>query len=443
MSKIKTKVVYHEADLDGIASAAVMLLEKSKRDEDIELIPYDYHKDFNQKLTNGHEVYMIDVSIKCQKLFEVAKHSAEFYLVDHHISFYEDLLKYCDENEISYTEVPFGICKKIDIKQFNFVYYYASHISACELACHLFCSNIGASGKELISILGQYDTWRDSKGKMLPTDKDWNEVVLPIQYSLRAYAKPETIAKIIFNLDNGGSKYNINKLIESGKSILGYLKVQNRRNLEEFSFVFEYDGLNILAMNTSNFNSFTFEDFYSENVFDAMLAFNFTGKDWRISLYTTKDNVDILKIAKMFGGGGHKKACGFRIPHNQLVFRKNKLEFGILTLLDLNMIPESYKGVDVNEILKALKSQSFKLLPSPGEMIVANYGLTELPFVEDQEEEAIKVNDEFELGDISTDEELFDNDELPAKKIIEDQEQVPPPKKQTPTKRGSKPPKKK
>ena len=79
MSKIKTKVVYHEADLDGIASAAVMLLEKSKRDEDIELIPYDYHKDFNQKLTNGHEVYMIDVSIKCQKLFEVAKHSAEFY----------------------------------------------------------------------------------------------------------------------------------------------------------------------------------------------------------------------------------------------------------------------------------------------------------------------------------------------------------------------------
>ena len=34
----------------------------------------------------------------------------------------------------------------------------------------------------------------------------------------------------------------------------------------------------------------------------------------RASLRTEKDNVDVSRIAKLFGGGGHKKAAGFTIP---------------------------------------------------------------------------------------------------------------------------------
>jgi len=34
----------------------------------------------------------------------------------------------------------------------------------------------------------------------------------------------------------------------------------------------------------------------------------------RASLRTEKENVDVSKIAKLFGGGGHKKAAGFTIP---------------------------------------------------------------------------------------------------------------------------------
>ena len=34
----------------------------------------------------------------------------------------------------------------------------------------------------------------------------------------------------------------------------------------------------------------------------------------RASLRTEKDNIDVSKIAKLFGGGGHKKAAGFTIP---------------------------------------------------------------------------------------------------------------------------------
>lgn len=35
----------------------------------------------------------------------------------------------------------------------------------------------------------------------------------------------------------------------------------------------------------------------------------------QISLYTNRDNVDVCRIAKIFGGGGHKEASGFTIPY--------------------------------------------------------------------------------------------------------------------------------
>lgn len=37
------------------------------------------------------------------------------------------------------------------------------------------------------------------------------------------------------------------------------------------------------------------------------------------SLRTTKDDIDVAKIAKIFGGGGHKKAAGFKVEKNIII----------------------------------------------------------------------------------------------------------------------------
>jgi len=34
-------------------------------------------------------------------------------------------------------------------------------------------------------------------------------------------------------------------------------------------------------------------------------------KKWRVSLYTTKKEINVGEIAKKFGGGGHTSAAGF------------------------------------------------------------------------------------------------------------------------------------
>ena len=43
-----------------------------------------------------------------------------------------------------------------------------------------------------------------------------------------------------------------------------------------------------------------------------MIVFVYNGDKWKVSLYTKKDDIDVSIIAQKYGGGGHKKASGFR-----------------------------------------------------------------------------------------------------------------------------------
>lgn len=356
MSKIK--VIYHEADLDGLASGAIMHLHHSMMfsddDEDsMELIPHDYHKDFNIKKTRGNICYMIDVSIKLPLLFDVARGSSYFYLVDHHKSFYDDFLKYCVENSISLSIFNMGPIKMHISKENNLCYYYSDVLSGCEMTARLF-HDVGPS-YEIVQLLGQYDTWRNTSSKMIGGDQDWNDVVLPFQYGMRLYKTPESISRLLYNADNSGSKYVKEDIIKSGKDILSFLDIKYESDLAQFHFTMEMNGIRFLCMNTNNFSSLSFEKYWNEDLFDAMMAFNFTGTDWKFSLYTTKKDVDILKIASFFNGGGHSAACGFRLPHNQVVFRKGKIELGLLLEIDICNIPETYKGLSLDDIVSELK----------------------------------------------------------------------------------------
>jgi nanoRNase/pAp phosphatase (c-di-AMP/oligoRNAs hydrolase) len=42
-----------------------------------------------------------------------------------------------------------------------------------------------------------------------------------------------------------------------------------------------------------------------------MLTFQYDGKAWQCSIYTTKNDIDCSVIAKSLGGGGHAGAAGF------------------------------------------------------------------------------------------------------------------------------------
>ena len=103
------------------------------------------------------------------------------------------------------------------------------------------------------------------------------------------------------------------KIILSGVTVLKYQAKINETQCAKASFETEIDGYKAICLNGGGFNSDVFKSVYDESKHDIMMPFQFNGKLWTVSLYTTKEHIDVSQIAKKRGGGGHKQAAGFQV----------------------------------------------------------------------------------------------------------------------------------
>lgn len=104
-----------------------------------------------------------------------------------------------------------------------------------------------------------------------------------------------------------------------GKTILAYQEQQHADFARANSFettISAYQPLigqmtlRLVAVNGAG-GSLALKAVYDPARHDAVCTFHWTGRRWKISLYTDKPNVDVGIIAKSRGGGGHRGAAGF------------------------------------------------------------------------------------------------------------------------------------
>lgn len=105
----------------------------------------------------------------------------------------------------------------------------------------------------------------------------------------------------------------VHKLLSQGKAI-HYAKTQeNVLIVGNNGFTRQWEGLCFLCCNAGTYNSHLFTAGIKPE-HDGLLGFCLR-KDgtWSVSLYGVpgKPDVDLSSIAKKYGGGGHKQACGF------------------------------------------------------------------------------------------------------------------------------------
>jgi len=351
-------IIYHSRDLDGLASGA-SLVRANRSVENMKTFGFHYGEEFDIRHLSRKNVGMVDVSFDMKKMFSTAKISNDFIWIDHHVSAYEDFLKYAKDNDFTFKVTDLGLIKQYSNRKLGFTYYYSPRLSACEICAKLFIES--ENYKQAISLLGQYDTWRNNIKKKFVFDKDWDKEVIPFQYGMRMYGGIERVGEVLDNIADWRDGVSIESISESGKTILAYQKKINLENMKhsfDITFrvpvlngeTFEIVGDNVLkgiAFNGGPFNSKTFEGKYFEDVYDFMMPFAFQGKTWNVSLYTTNDNrdndIDILSIAKSFGGGGHKQACGFQLPSDQLRFLESgEIQLGkLLNDRDELQLPEN------------------------------------------------------------------------------------------------------
>jgi oligoribonuclease NrnB/cAMP/cGMP phosphodiesterase (DHH superfamily) len=111
----------------------------------------------------------------------------------------------------------------------------------------------------------------------------------------------------------------VKSVVEQGKTVLKYQSQVNESQCKK-AFEIEFEGYRAICLNGGGFNSNVFDSVYDETKHDIMMPFQFNGKFWTISIYSTKPEIDCSVMAKKFGGGGHLSACGFQTEDIKSIF---------------------------------------------------------------------------------------------------------------------------
>lgn len=285
----RTHVIYHRADFDGIFCREIA----RKFLPHANLIGWDYG-DLEPVIDPQDQLYILDLSVPG--------------LMDH------PNLIWIDHHKSAIETYPASIPG-----------YRIDGVAACRLAWQWFNEPhingiVQAITKQdfidrkvdeplAVRLAGEYDVWdkRDERAELF-------------QHGLRSCELSENMWELLLTLSvpeqNGKQCIGdiaVGALLESGEAVQYATQRSNDSIIKEFGFTFQWEGLTFLACNSARYNSHLFTAGIRPE-HDALFGFNWTGSDWRVSLYGVpgKPDVDLSAIAKRHGGGGHKQACGFR-----------------------------------------------------------------------------------------------------------------------------------
>lgn len=266
-----TKCFYHNADLDGqCAGASVKNFLR-----DAELIGINYGDEFPWETIKPEDnVIMVDFSLQPFSDMQRLNKSCNLLWIDHHKSAIEECI---------YSEEMFwGI--------------HRNGIGACALVWEWFEHSVPLA----VRLLAEYDVWNHK-----------DPSTLPFQWGMRMMdTKPEN--EVLWHSLFEAGQTELDPIIRTGETLLRYQAQENEKYIKSAAFETELDGLKCIAVNKMLTNSQLFDSVWDAEKYHAMLTFGYRKGKWTVSLYSTKQDVDVSTIAKIRGGGGHKGAAGFQ-----------------------------------------------------------------------------------------------------------------------------------
>jgi len=313
---MKTCVIFHNQDLDGWMSAAIVkywfkdrfqtkgLREQCDSFNDtISFIGYNYGQPIPD-LSEYDKVIMCDISFSIEEMEKLRQNFQDkFIWIDHHIS----AIKATEERTNSFYE---------GLRDTKF--------AACELTWKYFFPN--EEIPEIVRLLGRYDCF----GHKGTTEE---KKVLEFQYGARQcisnyeeaynYLKQEILHNTpIKNCER--EENPIYKIWNNGKSIYQYLRTEAKQIYSNgFEIYFEPEYIprrrKFICINKERFNPINFGIDYHKDGYDGAACFHYANGMWNFSIYNDDELVDCSVIAKQYGGGGHKGASGFQLNNEDFL----------------------------------------------------------------------------------------------------------------------------
>lgn len=274
--------LYHSGDDDGRGSAAIVKYKYP----DCKMIGVNYGLPFPWKeIHKDDTVIMADFCLEpIEQMIELSK-KCNLIWIDHHVSAMREA------SRVNFNPEGTRVIGR----------------SGCELTWRFLYPSVMMP--MAIFLIGRYDVWDHSDSRTLP----W-------MYGLKIEdTSPENTdlwSKLINN-----DEFTIKKILERGVIAFDYQTKKNKIYANNNAFATKFDGYKTLAVNVGNESSLIFADVWDEDVYDIMMSFVFKKDCVSISVYTTKENIDVSELAFKYGGGGHAQAAGFSI-NNKTSFIK-------------------------------------------------------------------------------------------------------------------------
>ena len=283
--KTNVFVFYHGVDFDGHCSAAQIAIRYIR--ENVILIPLDHGPKFDINKYNidfDHDIiYIVDFSFDPETMLYLKNRGTDVVWIDHHISAINLSIKHGYDTMFGIRDNTHAACELV---------HYYFHNS--------YCPNHGA-----IYYLGRYDVWDTSV-------KD----IYKYQYGLKSKYDLSTFDyKFWSNLFAADyiDQTQTESIIRDGAIIETYIEQYNYSVCKTISYVINFEGLKCICASTSVTSSKFFDGIYNEAEHDAMIVYKYEPsiKKWKVSIYSTKSDLNVSEIAKKYGGGGHAGASGF------------------------------------------------------------------------------------------------------------------------------------
>jgi nanoRNase/pAp phosphatase (c-di-AMP/oligoRNAs hydrolase) len=276
------QVLYHR-DADGFASAFAAWCALGEVGVTYRSVQYGERM---PAIHNGKTVYIVDFSYPREELIKLRERSKEVVVLDHHKTAAQELegLDFC----------TFDMTK-----------------AGCQLAWEYFQKNVGPNAPAAELLAGDMP-W----ALAAVADRDLWKFELPHTKEICARLDLEkwdfdVWHNIAYQLERG---VNHTRFIEEGKICLRHQENavnQQKRNWWQCRI----GGTEVIVTNASLWSSETCQALLEQHPLSPFVATFRTDHDGIVFSLRSRGDFDVSAVAKLFGGGGHKAAAGFKLPH--------------------------------------------------------------------------------------------------------------------------------
>lgn len=272
------EIIYHKNCMDGLASAFIAKSVLENEDNNVKTIPLQYgeeQKFMENEIDKDTYVYFVDFSFKRELMIELASKVKEIIVLDHHKTAEENLK---------------GLEEELD----NITIIFDMNKCGATLCFEYFQPSLD---KPIFDYIEDRDLWK----WQLNQSKE-------ISAYLRLIVKPNDIGSFA---DAYGNFCEVD-YSQFGEILLLQQNIQVASKIRKIKHM-QIKGIDFKVLNATENISEIGNAICSQFNTPALMYF-ITEKDEVVcSLRSTDYLVDVSLIAKAFGGGGHRNACGFTI----------------------------------------------------------------------------------------------------------------------------------